>query len=112
MTAPVSQVVDGDAYLVAFTLPAKYTLATAPRPLDASVSIREIPAQRVACWRYTGRWTEGNYREHEALLRQRMKASGLVASGPPVLARYDPPFKPWFMRRNEILIPVASGAER
>jgi hypothetical protein len=21
-------------------------------------------------------------------------------------ARYDPPFKPWFLRRNEVLIPV------
>lgn len=112
MTAPVSQVADGDAYLVAFTLPVNYTLATAPRPLDATVGIREIPAQRVACWRYTGRWTAENYDEHLALLRERMKARGLVAGGPPVLARYDPPFKPWFLRRNEILIPVSSGAQR
>ncbi|MGA1462308.1 MAG: heme-binding protein [Steroidobacteraceae bacterium] len=22
------------------------------------------------------------------------------------MARYDPPFKPWFMRRNEVWIPV------
>jgi len=26
--------------------------------------------------------------------------------GTPVWARYNPPFMPWFMRRNEILIPV------
>jgi hypothetical protein len=30
----------------------------------------------------------------------------MQATGEPVWARYDPPFKPWFMRRNEILIPV------
>jgi hypothetical protein len=112
MTAPVSQVADGSAYLVAFTLPSTYTLATAPQPLDPAVRIREVPEQLIACWRYTGRWTVSNYREHEALLRERIKASGLVSRGEPVLARYDPPFTPWFMRRNEVLIPVAPKSQR
>ena len=35
----------------------------------------------------------------------------LKATGPPVWARYDPPFKPWFLRRNEVLIPLAPKAE-
>ena len=108
MTAPVSQVADGTAYLVAFTLPSAYTLSTAPKPLDPTVGIREVPAQLVACWRYSGRWTAANYREHEALLRDRVAARGLVIRGAPVLARYNPPFTPWFMRRNEVLIPVAN----
>jgi effector-binding domain-containing protein len=108
MTAPVSQVADGDAYVVAFTLPSGYTLATAPKPLDPTVRIRAVPAQRVACWRYSGRWTAGNFQEHEALLREHIKARGLAAAGDPVLARYNPPFTPWFMRRNEVLIPVAA----
>jgi hypothetical protein len=106
MTAPVSQVADGTAYVVAFTLPSAYTLSTAPKPLDPTVQIRQVPAQLVACWRYSGRWTAENYREHEALLRDRIAARGLVVGGAPVLARYNPPFTPWFMRRNEVLIPV------
>jgi len=61
MTAPVSQVADGNAYLVAFTLPSIYTLATAPRPMDATVPIREVPAQVIACWRYSGRWTASHF---------------------------------------------------
>lgn len=108
MTAPVVQVADGNAYLVAFTLPASYTLATAPKPLDPTVQIRQVPAQHIASWRYSGRWTANNYRENEALLRERLKELRLTARGAPVLARYDPPFKPWFMRRNEVLIPVAA----
>jgi hypothetical protein len=107
MTAPVSQVADGRAFLVAFTLPATYTLETAPRPQDSTIQIRAIPAQLIACWRYSGRWTAGNYRENEVLLRGRIKERGLIARGEPVLARYNPPFTPWFMRRNEVLIPVA-----
>ena len=94
--------------MVAFTLPSAYTLSTAPKPLDATVQIRDVPAQLVACLRYSGRWTTDNYREHEALLRDRIAARGLVVRGAPVLARYNPPFTPWFMRRNEVLIPVAT----
>jgi hypothetical protein len=112
MTAPVSQVADGKAYVVAFTLPSNYTLATAPKPLDPTVRIRAVPAQRIACWRYSGRWTSGNFREHEALLRERIKARGLIPGGDAVLARYNPPFTPWFMRRNEIMIPVAARPKR
>jgi hypothetical protein len=112
MTAPVSQVADGKAYVVAFTLPSTYTLATAPKPLDPTVRIRAVPAQRIACWRYSGRWTSGNFREHEALLREQIKSRGLTAGGDVVLARYNPPFTPWFMRRNEVLIPVATRPKR
>ena len=112
MTAPVSQVADGNAYMVAFTLPSTYTLATAPQPLDPTVRIRAVPAQLIACWRYSGRWTASNYRDHEALLRERIKARGLITRGAPVLARYNPPFTPWFMRRNEVLIPVAAQSKR
>jgi len=106
MTAPVSQVADGDAYLVAFTLPAAYTLQTAPKPVDPNVHIRKVPAQVMACWRYTGRWTESNYRDNEKLLREQIAKRGMVVSGEPILARYNPPFTPWFMRRNEVMIPV------
>jgi hypothetical protein len=108
MTAPVSQVADGEAYRVAFTLPATYTLKTAPKPLDPAVQIREVPAQLIACWRYTGRWTESNYRDQEKLLREQIAKRGLAIRGEPILARYNPPFTPWFMRRNEVLIPVQS----
>jgi hypothetical protein len=112
MTAPVSQVADGAAYRVAFTLPSTYTLATAPRPLDPAIEIREIPARLIACWRYSGRWTEANYRDSEQQLRATIKARGLEVRGEPILARYNPPFTPWFLRRNEVLIPVARRPAR
>jgi hypothetical protein len=112
MTAPVSQVADGDAYRVAFTLPATYTLKTAPKPIDPTVQIREVPAQLIASWRYTGRWTESNYRDSEKLLREQIAKRGLVIRGEPILARYNAPFTPWFMRRNEVMIPVEAPPRR
>ena len=56
----------------------------------------------IACWRYTGRWTESNYRDNEKLLREQIAKRGLAIRGEPILARYNAPFTPWFMRRNEV----------
>jgi hypothetical protein len=109
MTAPVTQVASKEGYRVAFTLPASYTIETAPKPLDKTIEIRTVPAQLVASWRYSGRWTESNYREHEAALRAAIAACNLEVAGEPILARYDPPFMPTFLRRNEVLIPVTHG---
>ena len=106
MTVPVTQVAEGDSYRVAFIVPSKYTAETVPVPTDPRVEIREVPAARVAVWRYSGRWTEERYDEMEGKLREAMAARGLRAAGPPVLARYNPPMMPWFLRRNEVLIPV------
>jgi len=112
MTAPVTQVAAGDAYRVAFVLPASYTLETAPKPLDKTIEIRAVPSRLVASWRYSGRWTEGNYREAESRLREQIAERDLEAGGEPILARYNPPFMPWFLRRNEVWIPVSRGSSR
>ena len=108
MTAPVEQATAGGVYRVAFVVPRKYTRETVPRPTDARVSIREVPARRVAAWRYSGRWTEQNFREHERLLREALAARRLQPEpgDSAIIARYDAPFMPWFMRRNEVLIPL------
>ena len=107
MTAPVMQQAQTDgSYLVGFIAPAQYSLQTAPAPLDGSVQLRELPPQRMAVIRYSGRWTERNYREHEVQLLAQLKARSLSAAGPVVYARYNAPFVPWPMRRNEVMVPV------
>jgi len=66
-----------------------------------------VPARRVAALTYSGTWAESRYLEHLSRLRQAMQREGLQPAGEPVWARYDPPFMPWFLRKNEILIEVA-----
>jgi hypothetical protein len=107
MTAPVMQQAQTDgSYLVGFIAPAQYSLQTAPAPVDGSVQLRDLPPQRMAVIRYSGRWTEKNYREHEALLLAGIKARSLSPAGPVIYARYNAPFVPWPMRRNEVMVPV------
>ena len=103
MTAPVTQKREGDAFMIRFMMPSKFTRETLPVPNDSRIHIVEVPAKTLAAVRYSGRWTESNYREHLELLYANLHAEGFEPLGEPVWARYDPPFKPWFMRRNEIL---------
>ena len=106
MTAPVSQAEAEGGYVVRFTMPSEYTLDRLPEPIDPEVKLREIPAARFAVIRYSGTWSESNYREHLEKLQRGVEAAGLRVTGAPVWSRYDPPWTPWFMRRNEIWLPV------
>ncbi len=104
MTAPVAQEKVGDRYRITFVMPAKYSLANLPQPTDDRVRLREEPARIVAAIRYSGFWSRQRYDVHERRLRDWIHGRGLDPVGRPVWARYDPPFLPWFWRRNEILI--------
>jgi hypothetical protein len=106
MTAPVNQQPSGEKYSVSFVMPPNYSLETLPQPLDPAVVIKEIPAHQVAAVRYSGSWSQEKYHKQKAALEQFMQTKGLVSAQEPVFARYDPPFQLWFLRRNEVLIPV------
>jgi hypothetical protein len=110
MTAPVTQERAGDRWRVAFVLPASYTLANAPQPTDPRVTLELVPERLVASVRYSGTWRRSTYEENLQALRRFIAEQGLEPVGEPIFARYNPPFMPWFLRRNEILIPVEPSA--
>jgi hypothetical protein len=102
MTAPVTQAVVAGGMRVQFVLPKGVTLASAPEPIDPRVQLRLVPAGTWAVIRYSGTWSQANYTEHLAELKASLQTAGVATQGEPVLARYNAPFTPWFMRRNEI----------
>jgi len=106
MTAPVTQQPAGDQYIVSFIMPAKYTLETLPKPTDEAVTIKEIPRYKAAAIRYSGTWSQKRYQAKKTALEAWMDDNGLVAVDAPIWARYDPPFQLWFLRRNEVVIPI------
>ena len=107
MTVPVTMESNaGTGYRLHFVMPSKYTLQTLPKPTDPRVTLRAIPAQKVAALRFSTFSTEANIAEQTALLRNWMAQRGLKAAGEPQFARYDPPFVPPMLRRSEILMAV------
>jgi effector-binding domain-containing protein len=111
MTAPVGQRSVQEKWAVSFMMPASYTLETLPEPDDPKVTLRPVPARRMAAVSYSGFWSEKNYIRYKLELETWIQEKGLTIIGDPTWARYNPPFTPWFLRRNEILIPVAAGAD-
>ena len=107
MTAPVGQKKAEIGWVINFMMPASYTLKTLPSPDDERVVLRQVTSQTVAAIRYSGFWSESNYLEHKVKLENWIQQSHYQVNGDALWARYNAPFTPWFLRRNEVLIPVA-----
>ena len=106
MTAPVQQMENEDFLQVAFMLPSKFDMKSAPIPTDDRVTIKQIPARIMAVIRYSGRWTEKNRSKYEFRLRENLQLHSITAISQAETAAYNPPFTPPFMRRNEIMLEV------
>ena len=112
MTAPVVQTGANGAWTVRFIMPRGYTLDTLPTPNDQRVHLIPLPAARVAVVRFSGLAPEAEILQKTTELRAFLAAQQLAAIGPPSLARYNPPWTLWFLRRNEIMIQVQDDAAR
>ena len=111
MTAPVVQRPSGeDEFVVAFVLPTSLTADTAPVPTNPQVPIHTDPAVLAAVLSYSGGWSRSGFDKHNAQLQQAVLNAGLTPIGPPRFARFDPPFKPWFLRHNEVVQDVQEPA--
>ena len=108
MTSPVRQQAADTGWRFAFVLPSSYTLATAPSPTREDVNLVLESQKTVAALRYRGSWDETAFRQGAEKLRAWLAERRLEAVSAPRAAGYDPPWTLPFLRRNEVLIDVAS----
>lgn len=108
MTAPVIQTSTADQWLISFVMPREYDLESLPVPASAIVEVSSQPEAIMAAMQYSGGWSKSRYEKHEGLMMQALAASNYKSCGEPKWARHNAPFTPWFMRKNEILVPVCS----
>lgn len=106
MTAPVTVINESGQWRVHFVMPSQYKMADLPTPNNAAVTLREVPAKKIAVLRFSGFSGEEKVALKSAELSAWISARGLTAAASPQLARYNPPITPPFWRRNEILIEV------
>jgi hypothetical protein len=106
MTAPVSQQSVAGKWRVTFMMPSEYTLETLPEPIDERVKLKKVEGKLVAALKYSGTWSRKRFEKKKERLESLIQERGLMSMGEPVFARYNPPFMPWFLRRNEVLITV------
>lgn len=106
MTAPVTQTKKSGAWIVRFIMPSNSSLETLPVPNDPQVQLRALPPASFAVLRFSGLAQEDDVAAKTAELMNLIKAHHLKSTEEPSLAQYNPPWTLWFMRRNEVMVPV------
>ncbi len=107
LTAPVGQEQAGEKWRITLVMPSSYTKESLPAPLDPRIKLVEVPPTLMAAVRYSGFWNKSLFEAQENRLRAFIGRKGFKVVGAPVFARYKSPFMLWFLRHNEVLIPVA-----
>lgn len=103
MTAPVFT---KNEYM-AFALPASYTKETIPAPTNPAVKIEVQPEKVMAVLRFSGRTPEERIEKFIQKLKTSLQTMGIQSRGEPVLMRYNSPFTPGFLRRNEVGVEIS-----
>ena len=107
MTAPVTQSEVGGAWVVRFTMSKAYSLEALPVPDDPNVHLRTVAPARLAVITFSGLAGADDVAAKTSELQKFAAKHTLRSIGPVSLAQYDPPWTLWFMRRNEVSIPVS-----
>jgi len=106
MTAPVIQTQTAGEWVVRFTMPSAYSLETLPEPNDTRVRLRVTPPARFVVIQFSGLARPDDVAAKTAELSAWMQQRHLRRAGPASLAQYNPPWTLWFMRKNEVMIPI------
>jgi hypothetical protein len=114
MTAPVitsekikmtTPVITGKNYM-AFSVPSVYTEATVPIPTNPEVKIEVQPKKHMAAIRFSGRTTATRVQKNTEELLKTLNTHAIQIKGESILMRYNSPFTPGFLRRNEVAVEI------
>jgi hypothetical protein len=101
MTAPV--ITDER---MAFILPGGTTRENAPQPEGQPIEFTEVPPRKLATLRFGWTTPESRVTQKTEELLAILESEGVETKGRPFLMRYNDPWTPPFMRRNEVAIEV------
>ena len=114
MTAPVinsekikmtTPVISKNNYM-AFIMPSKYDENNIPKPLDENIKLKIQPSRKLAVLKFGGYTSEKKINRFKKELLTSLKSINIEIKGEPVIMRYNSPFAPPFIRRNEIGVEI------
>lgn len=104
MTSPVTNVEVDGGFEVSFVMPSDMSLKDMPTPKTENLKITEHPGARYAAITFSGAPSDAGFRAKAVKLKDLLEERNLNSEGAPIFARYDRPWTPFFMRRNEVLL--------
>ncbi|MBN1682989.1 heme-binding protein [Candidatus Bathyarchaeota archaeon] len=116
MTAPVisSEKIEMTAPVInrkgsmSFVLPSKYSIENAPKPKDNRVLVHLEKAKMIAVIKFSGYANEDEIEKNKMTLLRILEKNGINIKGEPIVMRYNSPWTPGFMRRNEVGIEIVN----
>ena len=107
MTVPVTEENAGsEIYRISFTMPSKYSLETLPEPEDKRIKFKEEKNQRMGVIKFSGRVNEKLSQEKIEELKKLLNKNSIKAKSNFIVAQYNHPAVPGFLRRNEIIVKI------
>jgi effector-binding domain-containing protein len=106
MTAPVLNNLDGEQLTTTFVMPRQYSVEVLPQPNNSELQFKEIPERFMATITFSGNINQEIIDKKKQELIKWLQEKDITTIGPAELARYNPPFIPGFIKRNEVLIEV------
>ncbi len=106
MTAPVLQAPKETGFITSFVMPASMAMDQMPSTSDQSLTFSEQPGGKFAAVSFSGLANQALFDSKAKWLSAKLSAMGVEAAGPAIFARYDGPWTPFFLRHNEVLIPL------
>lgn len=108
MTAPVLQEeIAENTHVVSFVMPNDMSADAVPAPRDSRVATKLVPEFDAVVLPFSGSWSVDRLHAKGAELQRAAEREGLETSGNVLYARFNPPWMPWFLKRNEALIALA-----
>jgi hypothetical protein len=107
--APSVRTHSADEWTVRFLMPRAYSIESLPTPNDPGIELKTLPPSRFAVVKFSGLARSRDVARKITELRAFASAHRLQPENTSSLARYNPPWTLWFMRRNEVLIPLPAA---
>ena len=106
MTAPVTQEDINGTRIMRFFLPSKFSMENAPIPTSDAVKLVIVQGKTYAVMRYSGRSSDQNFSRKARKLIDALERDGFEVRSVPIKATFNGPLTPFFLRRNEVMIPI------
>ena len=108
MTAPVivqNESDQSEKWQVSFVMPDGSKIEDMPAPSGA-VKLRAEEAEICAAIKFSGYTGKARVKKFETKLFEILKEQNIQIAGKVRIARFDPPWKPGFIRHNELIVPI------
>ncbi len=110
MTSPVFKENKNGIMSMSFAMPEGFDPSNLPKPNDKNIKIKHIKDQRLIAITFSGRSSDENFAEYQAILVKTIQSKHIKADlTNPIRAYYNHPWTLPFLKRNEVLFQLNEG---